>query len=98
MQAEMEEADAPQQQGVQALHELQQAVYDLSSRGVYQAARWAAEQLSGLDPGLLQQASQAAEANSLQPLRTDWIDRTSQYTLAKQHFEFKVTSCRRPQI
>ncbi len=50
------------QQQLQALCELEQAAYDLSSRCLHQAARWATEQLNGLDAELLQQATAAAVA------------------------------------
>ncbi len=91
----MEEPD-PQVSQVAAYQELDQAWYDLSSRGMHQAARWVAEQLNSFDPELLQPATQAAQEGALKPLRTDNTDRTPQYMLARQHFDFKVRGCFQP--
>lgn len=55
-----------------------------------QAARWAAEQLTGLDPSLLQQANAAVAAGTAGSLQLDPQDRHPQYMLARQQFEFKV--------
>eukprot|EP00195_Chlamydomonas_chlamydogama_P005191 CAMPEP_0202905718 /NCGR_PEP_ID=MMETSP1392-20130828/35695_1 /ASSEMBLY_ACC=CAM_ASM_000868 /TAXON_ID=225041 /ORGANISM="Chlamydomonas chlamydogama, Strain SAG 11-48b" /LENGTH=135 /DNA_ID=CAMNT_0049593941 /DNA_START=110 /DNA_END=513 /DNA_ORIENTATION=- len=66
--------------------ELQQAVYDLSSRGLLQAARWASEQLVGLDDAA-QQHGHASSAAKL--VRDSSSDNHPHFLLAKSHFDFK---------
>lgn len=71
-------------------HELERAVQELSSRGLHSAARWAAEQLNGLDAAVQQAADAALAAGRAPPMEPDTQDRHPYYMLARQHFEFKV--------
>eukprot|EP00967_Tisochrysis_lutea_P111396 scaffold175109_cov24-Tisochrysis_lutea.AAC.1 len=68
---------------------LPQANTHFSTLNSLQAARWASEQLSGLDPAILQHAIAAAAAGTARPLQLDPQDRHPQYMLARQQFEFK---------
>jgi prophage DNA circulation protein len=71
-------------------HELERAVVELSSRGLHTAARWAAEQLNGLDASVLQAAAQSLGTGRVPPMELDTQDRHPLFMLARQHFEFKV--------
>lgn len=86
----MDEHNAMELPSTSVYYELEQAVLDLSTRGLHTAARWAAEQLAGLDPSAQQLALNNAAAGSAPHLHTDPTDRHPQYILARQHFEFKV--------
>eukprot|EP00798_Chlamydomonas_sp_ICE-L_P031380 gene31379-6540_t len=60
--------------------ELEQATYDLSSRCLYQASRWAAEQLVGLD--------EAQQATNIPPAPSP-LDRHPKFILATAYFQDK---------
>jgi hypothetical protein len=75
---------------LEVYRELERAVQELSSRGLHTAARWAAEQLNGLDAAVLQAAAAALSAGQVPPMEPDTQDRHPLFMLARQHFEFKV--------
>lgn len=86
----MDEQDFNRTSGQQVYFELEKAVQDLSTRGLHTAARWAAEQINGLDPSIQESALHAASTGVAPVIQLDPTDRHPQYMLARQHFEFKV--------
>jgi hypothetical protein len=70
--------------------ELRHAIDDLSLRGLFVAARWAAEQLNGLDEvNKLSEMAVSVSKNSFEDTN-DACSCNPSFMLAKAHFEFKV--------
>lgn len=71
--------------------ELRQAVKDLSERGLYTSAKWAAEQLVGL-PGDTGAGDAKASSSSCGPSTSAAADEddSDEYLLARTHFDLKV--------
>ncbi|KAJ9515614.1 hypothetical protein QJQ45_021696 [Haematococcus lacustris] len=75
---------------LQVFFDLEQAVHDLSSRALHTAARWAAEQLNGLDASVLQCAAAFISAGTAGTVQLGAQERHPLFMLARQHMEFKV--------
>lgn len=66
--------------------ELENAVQQLSTRGLFAAAKWASEQLVGLEPGVLETSTSGAEVR----FQLDPVEMHPKFMLARSHFNFKV--------